>query len=135
MGDNPYKLGPSALEELRSLSLDTRRHLHGLFERFTEGLIIVALEVVFLLFSIAASPSLIQGRSGLVKFIWLVFLFFSIAWPLRSIYEIRKEIIASLSPKEQQEGNTYSRYCEGAWFLRTLGGLIVAGIILAAVLW
>ncbi len=114
MGDKPHKNGPEALAEIGSLPLDTRRHLHGLIERHTEGVIVLAGLVVILPTLVSALPDAIGKNSGVVLLGWVVFVFFSVGWCVRSVFEIRRSIIQTFSSEELREGQTYSRYCEGA---------------------
>jgi hypothetical protein len=134
MSDLPHKIGKDALAELSSLSIDTRRHILGLFERHTEALIILALQCFGILGVVAVFPHLVLKLKGVLQIIWLSYIGFSIFWLVRPAYAIRKEIIQSLTEEELREGNTYSRYCEGGWFYKTLGVLFIATAVLAVAL-
>ena len=130
MFDKPHKTGPDALKELNDLSLETRRHLHGLFERPVEGLIILVFQFV----TVIALLDLLPESEWLLGLLF-PYTAFSIFWVLRSIGLVRTAIIGSFTKEELAEGKTYERYCMGGWFLRTIGVLIIATIALGVLLY
>ena len=128
MFDQPHKLGPDALKELRSLSPETRRHMLGLFEQHTEGLTIFLIQIVasFIYITYTDRPILIA---------WGLYFAFSVFWVVRSIGGISAEIYGSFTKEELRANGTYRRYCDSGWFLRTIGGLILATICLVLLIW
>lgn len=135
MGDKPHKAGPDALKELRSLDPETRRHIIGLFEQHTEGLIILIIQLVFAFTLISASPGYIPNNRGLLSLAWLLYITFSVFWVVRSIGAISREVYGSFTKDELRSGRTYGRYCEGRWFLKTVGGLVIATLALVLASW
>ena len=107
MLDKPYKSGSEALSEIENLSLETRRHLHGLFERLSEGMIILILQLTVVIVLLLAFPSLIlKSYQGLGLFIYIVF---SVFWTLRSTSPIHTKLRQSFTKEELLEGKTYER--------------------------
>ena len=130
MPDSPHKTGGDSLAELNRLSLETRRHIHGLFERLTEGIIILVLQLFLATSLVGAFPNFfLPPRSGWHQCILFLYIAFSIGWTTRSVYEIRTATVSGFTPTELKEGDTYNRYCMGGWFLKTLGVLILVTAI------
>jgi len=133
MFDKPHKTGSSALSELDKLSLETRRHLHGLFEQYVEGLIILIFQILLIVTILPIVPR--SASKGVGLFIWFIYLSFSAIWLLRPIIGIRTAIVKSFSQEELREAKTYERYCMGGWFLTTIGVLILATFVMAGLLY
>ena len=133
MPDQPHIAGE--IYELRYLDLSTRRHIHGLLEQHNEGIVILTAQIFLTVFLIGFFPSFIQGR-GLAEYVaWVVYIGFSLSWSVRPVFAIRKEILRGFTPEELDEAKTYARYCEGKWFLKTVGGLLAATVFHALLLW
>jgi predicted Co/Zn/Cd cation transporter (cation efflux family) len=133
MFDKPHKSEPESLAELKNLSLSTRQHLHGLFEQLTEGMIILALQIILIIFLISELAH--EGIKGWGLLLLVIYIFFSVFWSLRSISPIHSLLRESFLKEELKNSKTYERYCMGGWFIRTILGLLLATIILGLVIY
>ena len=135
MPDKPFKEGPEALSELSNLSSDLRLHILGLFEQFAEGLIILLVQVVTIVALMLRSPTFAGDTSSLGLLAFAIYLGFSILWVARPLNGISRTIRQSFSRDELQKCKVYDRYCEGGWFARTIGGLVLASVLFGVVVW
>lgn len=133
MQDKPHKSGPDALQALRSLDPEVRRHLIGLFEQHTEGLIILIFQIAFAFYLLLKFPRAFEDSPIALSVALALYIPFSVFWVVRSINAISREVYGSFTKGEFRAGRAYARYCEGGWFLRTIAGLLLATIGLALV--
>ncbi len=136
MTDDTCKENQSeTLREITLMSVDTRWHILGLFEQLTEGLIILGLQMVVILSLASAFPGLLRDRSIPVTVAWLLYVGFSIAWVVRPIYLIRRELCAGFTKSDFLKRENYVKYCGVSWFLKTMAGLFGSTLLLGIVLW